>query len=315
VPEADRIADVTVVIAAWNAARTLDAALASVAAQSIPPTAVVVADDASTDATVAVAEAWSSRLPIEVVRLMRNQGPGRARHAAIERATTELVAVLDADDVWMPDHLHAMLTAYRDRAGLITARPMFWVPGSALTVGPFTVPPADRQLRALLRGEIVVNLTLFARADYHAAGGYRDELRRGEDWDLWIRMVRGGVVIGAPPHATFAYRQAPGTLTVTDDNVGDNVTVLQYAVAEAVTDGERRDARRALRRARSVVALLDAYDHARNGRRGRARLRALRSLAGPRRVAARAGFMLIAPGTGARLRDRHRFDASRLVEQ
>src|SRR5579863_4295726 len=62
-------AGIAVVIPAFNSARTLGAALASVAAQTLPPAAVVVGDDHSDDETPTIATRWQGLLPIAVVTL------------------------------------------------------------------------------------------------------------------------------------------------------------------------------------------------------------------------------------------------------
>src|SRR5438552_3801207 len=46
--------------------------------------------------------------------------------------------------------------------------------------------------------------SLFSRTDYARSGGFREGL--AEDWDLWIRMVREGVVIRRADHPTVLYR-------------------------------------------------------------------------------------------------------------
>src|SRR5438045_2757626 len=93
-----------VVISAYNAAAFIDQALASVAAQTRGPDAVVVVDDGSTDDTAARARRWAPRLPIRVLQHESNRGLCAGRRTAIEGLETELVVLLDADDVWLPEH-------------------------------------------------------------------------------------------------------------------------------------------------------------------------------------------------------------------
>lgn len=88
---------VSVVIPAFNAEPYLGEAVQSVLDQGIPNVEVVVIDDGSTDATAAVAAAFGP--PVTVVR-QANAGIGSARNAGIERTAGELLAFLDADDVW-----------------------------------------------------------------------------------------------------------------------------------------------------------------------------------------------------------------------
>ena len=141
--------DVTVVIAAYRAAATIDATLASVVGQTVAPAAVVVVDDCSPDDTAAVASRWRDRLPLEVVRFDVNRGPAAARDTAVRRATTTLVALLDADDVWLPDHLATMVATHDRRGGLVTADVLRWIPGRAVASRSFgaqvPLPPIDRK--------------------------------------------------------------------------------------------------------------------------------------------------------------------------
>jgi len=94
--------EVSVVIPAYNAGRTISAALASVFAQTYRDFEVIVVNDGSTDDTAQRLEEWSGRL---VTICQRNGGPGRARNEGIARARGRLIAFLDADDIWLPRKL------------------------------------------------------------------------------------------------------------------------------------------------------------------------------------------------------------------
>src|ERR1700730_13172065 len=104
--------EVAVIVAAYNAEATLPAALASVAAQSSQPASVVVVDDGSTDGTSRVVDQWMDKLPLRLVTHRQNAGPASARRSGIEATSEPLIALLDSDDAWLPDHLGLMLHAY-----------------------------------------------------------------------------------------------------------------------------------------------------------------------------------------------------------
>src|SRR5258708_23535457 len=89
--------------------------------QSAPPGTVVVVDDGPSDATGHIATSWQDRLPIQVVSHATNQGLASARRSAIAACSEPLLAILDADDVWLPDHLILMRHIVRNCPGLITA--------------------------------------------------------------------------------------------------------------------------------------------------------------------------------------------------
>ena len=100
---------VSVIIPAYNAERHLADALRSVEAQTYGDWEVVVADDASSDATAAIAESFPR---IALVRSATNVGPAGARNLAIEQSGGELLALLDSDDTWLPNYLEEQVCLY-----------------------------------------------------------------------------------------------------------------------------------------------------------------------------------------------------------
>ena len=97
---------ISVIIPVYNGARYLAEAITSVLRQSLPPTEILVIDDGSTDASAAVAAGFGER-----VRTYRqpNAGPGAARNLGVRMAHGDLLAFLDADDLWVPDKLTQQL--------------------------------------------------------------------------------------------------------------------------------------------------------------------------------------------------------------
>jgi glycosyltransferase involved in cell wall biosynthesis len=89
----------SVVIPAYNAARTIGQAIDSILRQSILPREIIVVDDGSTDETVAVVRGLAGKF---TVISQANGGPGAATTAGFRRVATPFVATLDADDLWLP---------------------------------------------------------------------------------------------------------------------------------------------------------------------------------------------------------------------
>jgi len=102
---------VSVALAAYNGARFLREQLESIARQTLQPVEIVVADDASTDDTVAVVELFAAgaRVPVCLLEAEHRRGPSRNFEHAIRACAGEFIALADQDDVWLPDKL-AMLT-------------------------------------------------------------------------------------------------------------------------------------------------------------------------------------------------------------
>ncbi|HEX3954528.1 MAG TPA: glycosyltransferase family 2 protein, partial [Stellaceae bacterium] len=75
-------------------------AIASLLGQTLPPAAIIVVDDGSSDATVAIAETFGA---VVTVLRQRQRGPGAATDLGLAAVTTPFVAGLDADDIWLSD--------------------------------------------------------------------------------------------------------------------------------------------------------------------------------------------------------------------
>ena len=302
-PAQAQVADVAVIIAAFNAGSYLDQTLATVAGQTQAPRAVVVGDDCSTDDTAERALRWKGRLPIEVVRLEQNAGPAAARHQAILATDAPLLAILDSDDLLLPDHLETMRAAYERGPSLVTAQELAWIPGRGIDLVPRRARPKPvpashtEQLLQLLQGNYM-NFPLFPRELYELVGGFRPQFLVGEDWDLWIRMVRAGAAVTEATHPTALHRVRAGSLTLDQtSNIGFSIAVLDAAQREAQSDLERRAAGRGLRRLIARQAYYQARASVSSGHLWRARREAVRGL---RSARGRVSLGLVAMGVAPR---------------
>jgi glycosyltransferase involved in cell wall biosynthesis len=93
---------ISVVIPVFNAAPYVAQAIDSVFSQTLPPDEIVVVDDGSTDATADVVRRYHPRV---AYFYQPNQGPGAARNLGIRESKGDLLAFLDADDLWLPEKL------------------------------------------------------------------------------------------------------------------------------------------------------------------------------------------------------------------
>jgi glycosyltransferase involved in cell wall biosynthesis len=185
---------VSVVIAAYNAADTLEATLASVAAQTCRDFELVVVDDGSTDTTPALltrfvqTHAWARWIRQD------NAGAAAARERAIAAARGAFIAFLDADDLWLPEKL-AMQMALFDRnpslALVFTDERDFSSAGDAPLSRFQQKPPArGRVLPQLFFGNFILNSSVVVRKDaLLAVGGFDAAHRVHEGIDLWLRLA------------------------------------------------------------------------------------------------------------------------------
>jgi glycosyltransferase involved in cell wall biosynthesis len=298
--------EIAMVIPAHDAARTINATLASLAGQSLPATEVVVVDDGSTDDGMSVVRLWEAQLPIRIVTMSGPCGVAAARNAGVAASTSPLVTLLDADDILFPDHIESLAALHTGPLDVVSADALRWIPGLATSLEPWSsrcpLPAPDHQRAELLKACWLVVASLFDRTLFDEVGGFRPGLRRAEDWDLWLRMAAVGAHFVRPDHATMLYRLRVGSATTGDHLMTDVITVLEDAQREATTADQRRNVAIGLRRVKAEHALYRAYEAAESGRHWRARRAALASLRGNRRVAIRGAAMTLAPRAIARRR-------------
>jgi glycosyltransferase involved in cell wall biosynthesis len=151
---------VSVVIPACNAAATLDATLCSVRAQGHQALEIIVVNDGSTDRTRAIAEEHAGRDPRVRVLDQVNMGVAAARNTGWRHAQSDLIAFIDADDVWAPTKIERQLQAFRtgtEALGLVYCGSVR-IDGDGVVIWRSNLPHvAGDVLEALLLGNFVGN--------------------------------------------------------------------------------------------------------------------------------------------------------------
>jgi len=103
--------DISVVIATYNGERYLKPQIESILLQTIPPTEIIVVDDASSDGTMAILNAYATNdSRFRIVINEQNTGYIRSFEKGMQYASCSLIALSDQDDIWMPHKLETLLT-------------------------------------------------------------------------------------------------------------------------------------------------------------------------------------------------------------
>jgi glycosyltransferase involved in cell wall biosynthesis len=217
---------ITVVIPAFNADRFLREAIESALAQTIREIEVIVVDDGSTDATRAVAMDCARRDPR--VTVLANAHPcwaAAARNRAVRAARSRYIALLDADDVWLPEFLATQMSAFKAFPDAMV------VTGNARDLGgpydgrPYRPIDSDRRRLPLLemieREDSVCIMSVFRREVFDTIGGFDEALQHNEDYDFWLRAAAAGCVFVLTPTPVGLYRRRP------DSKSADESTALQ----------------------------------------------------------------------------------------
>jgi glycosyltransferase involved in cell wall biosynthesis len=200
---------INVVIAAYNAEPYIDFCLTGVLHQTQEPDRVVVVDDASNDRTAEILESWRDRLPLTILRNEENIGPGASRARALSHLSDGKVALLDADDFWLPEHLDALLRIATSTEIIAVPKAKIWQSGSGiLSSSPFErpLPVPSNQFRSLAKSNPVFTGSMFDLSAVSVAGGYPSN-RLSEDYLFWYRCLKNGMVLVQAGHATVLYRR------------------------------------------------------------------------------------------------------------
>jgi glycosyltransferase involved in cell wall biosynthesis len=191
---------VSVMIGAYNAAPYLGEAIESALGQDYEPIELIVVDDGSTDGTADVARSFAQAKVIQ----QENGGNGSARNRAVENASGELYAFLDADDRFTPGKL-SLQKAVLDAD-----------PGLDMVFGhvrEFFSPELDEETRASLRPPApepmpwtAPNLMLVRRRSFERVGPFTTAVRVGVTVDWFARAQEAGLRHTIPPEVVLERR-------------------------------------------------------------------------------------------------------------
>ena len=202
---------ISAVIPVYNSAAFIPQAVASINAQSCRVDEIIIVDDGSTDNTEAIVRGLGDN-----IRYIRqdNRGPSAARNTGIQAARGDMIAFLDADDQWTPDKIEHQLTVMQHNNSLAL------VAGDMAEINlqdKVTVPsvlnkhslrglfadlagaPLPNALSLLMRTNFIPTGTVLARrSSLLNAGGFNENIRYGEDLELWARIAANEAITCLP---------------------------------------------------------------------------------------------------------------------
>ena len=278
---------VTVVIPAHNAADTLDETLRSVRSQTHQELEIIVVDDGSTDCTGAIAERHA--VVDGRVRVIRqdNAGVAAARNAGWRSAASDLIAFVDADDVWAPTKIQRQVAAVElggDRVGLVYCPVVFIDRGGYIVSAIEVVYDAGDVIPQIFEKNPVVSgsTPLIRRQALIDSGGYDSRLRAAaaegcEDHLICCRVASNYHFAVVPEHLV-GYRVYPNSMSANRPRMMRSWLMVQAEMAAmypqhrgALVRGRRRYGRwlffdalrnRELQQARDLLLLLIKHEPA-----------------------------------------------------
>jgi glycosyltransferase involved in cell wall biosynthesis len=221
---------VSVVIPAYNSRQWVKRAVDSVLRQTYPNVEAIVVDDGSTDGTF---EYVKAHIPEVTLLQQPNQGVAAARNLGVKHSKGEFIAFLDADDIWAREKLRIQMTVFakHPHCGLCaTDAVAFYSTETApeldtLFREPNEGVPTGLDIQSLFRENTINTSSAVVRRDvFFQAGQFDENLRRTQDYDLWLRICDTWKVyyLNIP---LIGYQKTPGSLSA--DTLGRGTTMLQ----------------------------------------------------------------------------------------
>lgn len=187
---------ISVLMSCYNGARWLAEAIDSVLGQTLGDFEFIIVDDGSTDNSLEIIRRFATQDARIVVIIKPNTGLSDSLNVGIQHARGEWIARLDADDLCEPRRLEKQLAKTRENSRLVFI-------GSGLLIIDEN-GGALKTYRYPSRHTLLVrNLTTLQKFPPHSSafyrtdvvrsiGGYRNQLRRAQDCDLWLRLSEFG---------------------------------------------------------------------------------------------------------------------------
>lgn len=234
---------ISVVIPLYNGAEHLPNAIRSVEWQTLKPKELIVVDDGSSDDSIAVVERLSAEVPLTFLR-KENGGQSSARNYGVRHSNGDLIAFLDQDDIWYPQHLEKLAEPFLEPRypplGWVYSNLDFTVEGKLIFVGYVTKVGVEHPKRSLVRclGEdmrVLPSASLISRNAFDSANGFDERLLGFEDDDLFLRIFclgYGNVFVDEPLSQWRQHKNNAGRST----RMAKSRTIYMRKLVEAFPD-------------------------------------------------------------------------------
>lgn len=236
---------VSIVIPSYNASRYIKEAVDSALAQTYRNIEIIVVDDGSTDDTREVLGQCIATGKIRYI-YQENRGLASARNTGIKNAKGDYIAFLDADDLFLPSKVEEQVefleknqfdVCYCDLLHFTESEPKKFYHHR------YKYPSGD-VFGELLKRQFINPLTLLIRREVFEKYGYFDEnLRRSEDYDLWLRWAYAGVRFYYLDKILAHYRiRSAGNLSdvASEPEMKEKNLFVFSRIGEKLTEGEWR---------------------------------------------------------------------------
>ncbi len=207
---------VSVVLCIYNGETFLRQAIDSVLCQSLTNFELLLIDDGSTDSTLAIIRQFEKQDGRCKVLTGPNQGLIDSRNMGIEQAQAEFIALMDADDICLPQRLSTQLQYLRlHPACVAVGSQVLLIDPEARPIKPLLTETTHQAIDAVHmagRGGAIINPSAMIRKSaFVQVGMYQKDFLHAEDMDMFLRLAEVGELANIP-ETLLHYRQHPASI-------------------------------------------------------------------------------------------------------
>lgn len=183
---------VSIIIPVFNRETTISRAIRSVKDQTYQQWECIIVDDCSTDRSMEIAAEYMEHdSRIQLFRLPRNSGANIARNFGIARSRGSYIALLDADDVWMPRKLAEVMEIFVSASpstGMVYSGIEYIYPEKNVPHAPYA---GKNLVDRLLINNVIggCSVAVIKKTVFEESGTFDEALKARQDLDMWIRIA------------------------------------------------------------------------------------------------------------------------------
>ncbi len=186
---------VSVILPCYNSENTIKYTLDSINAQTFSYFECIIINDGSVDNTLQIINDYHFRsgiVPIIVTR--ENRGFLYSLHEGICKSNNELIARIDSDDLWEPNHLEKLVGVLEQEHLVFVGSNALIIDENSNIIGKTNVPTTNKALmKSLLNDNSIIHSSvIFRKSLYFQTSGYLcgegDFFKHIADYNLWVEL-------------------------------------------------------------------------------------------------------------------------------
>ena len=184
---------ISIIMAAYNAEKTIGFAIDSVLKQTYEVFELLVINDCSTDGTETIVKEYTEKdCRIKLINNSRNLGVSLTRLEGLKQAKGDWIAILDSDDAWMPEKLEKQIALQKRLNAELVFTGVKYLKADGTPLGWELEVPDEIGYKKLLKQNLIANPSALVKKElyesYYAIG---DEMH--EDFALWLSILKTGI--------------------------------------------------------------------------------------------------------------------------